>query len=728
MSALRMALLACALGALPGALPLGGATARAALPSPPDVQVREDDGSIEIGTPAAAVTVDKATFRLRFLDRTGGGSRLMTEEPEGGGVSWDRRDGSTGRPGAVRGRQPVKNGVRLSVDTSEGRRASITVRFLSRRTALVLVEPPDPASLAGIGERFASPSDESIYGLSERPRDSREIAPGVIEIPIEDANPVPGIASLDRRGEIVEMKVRPTIALYAPFYQSSRGYGVAALGTTIGSFDVARTDPAALSFRFETGRSGASRVLAYLLIAGPRHATILDEYTAVTGRPFAPPDWAFLPWRYRDELPAGGTSLLDGVPVNATVAEDVNMLEWLDIPLGVYLFDRPWAVDTTDAGFGYSRFLWDADRFPNTRSMVSSLRRRGVRILVWGSTFACGSAPGDNGRTAERSGYLAPGSEGSPLCGNAGDGDFILDVTNPAARAFLRDRAARFFAGWQIDGVKLDRGEEFIPSGTDDVWFDGRNGREVRNAYPVLQAELFHDALARARGDDFLVIARAAYTGAQRHAIFWGGDAPGSTSFGGGPGTDLGLRDSILGQLRAAFLGYPIWGSDIGGYYEFKDRDVFARWIEFGAFSGIMNVGGKGTHAPWDMPTEPAWDEEMIGIYRKYSKLRVRLQPYLVAAAREAARTGMPIARPLVFLDPSDPNLRNVWDEYLFGPDLLVAPVWRTGQRERQVYLPRGSWRSYWDPTERHEGPVTVTVPVPLDSIPVYVRGDAIAP
>ncbi len=175
-------------------------------------------------------------------------------------------------------------------------------------------------------------------------------------------------------------------------------------------------------------------------------------------------------------------------------------------------------------------------------------------------------------------------------------------------------------------------------------------------------------------------------------------------------------------------MGFPIWGSDTGGYYEFKDREVFARWIEFSAFSGIMEIGGRGKHAPWDMPTEPRHDEEMIEIYRRYTVLRHQLNDYIAAAAAAAAESGLPIIRPMVVFDRSDVQLSDRWDQYLFGPDLMVAPVWRVGERERGVYFPAGRWRSLWNETERYEGPVTIVVPVPLDVIPVYIRADAVSP
>jgi alpha-glucosidase (family GH31 glycosyl hydrolase) len=135
-------------------------------------------------------------------------------------------------------------------------------------------------------------------------------------------------------------------------------------------------------------------------------------------------------------------------------------------------------------------------------------------------------------------------------------------VTNPAARTWWRDKVAAFLAAYDIDGIKLDRGEEHIPEGP-APWANGRTGRENRNAYPTIQAELHHDALLAAHPDrDFLLVTRSGYTGTTQWSAVWGGDTPGSTNFGAGPGTDLGLRSAIIGQQRAGVHGYPIWGSD----------------------------------------------------------------------------------------------------------------------------------------------------------------------
>ncbi|HEV7730981.1 MAG TPA: TIM-barrel domain-containing protein [Candidatus Binatia bacterium] len=673
--------------------------------------------TVRVTSPVARVEIGRHPFRLAVRERDRG--RVLLREHPKGGLFWER-GATTHALGDVGDVLPLADGVQLTVDTDEGTPATVTVRFLTDRTVEVALDPPSPASVTAFGERLRSPRQEAIYGLTERLRDGPVVAPGVLDAVIEDFAP-PEVGSLDRRGETVEMRVLPTFSVYAPFFQSSRGYGLGVAGTTFGLFDLAKTEPQTVSFRFE---AGASQRLVYQVFVGPEYATILDEYTALNGRPYVPPDWAFLHWRWRGELATGAPALLDGTLVNAQLAEDVTMYDTLGIPAGVYLFDRP----VLAGNFGFARWEWDAVRLPNIDAALTSLRDRGYHLGTWSSTWTCGNGPLDHGTEAQALGYLVPGPGGPPNCADIGGTGFILDPTNPDARAWWRDQITPFMATYGIQAIKLDRGEEHIPSAATDVYADGRTGREVRNDYPRLQAEIHHDALAAAfPGGDYLVMSRPGYTGTSQWAIFWGGDIPGSTNLGNGPGTDLGLRSAIISQQRAAFMGIPIWGSDTGGYYEFKDREVFARWLAFSAFSGIMEIGGVGAHAPWDMPTEPHFDTELIDIYRKYTQLRVTLQPYVTAAAQQAA-SGMPIVRPMPFADRRDRRLVDLWDQYLFGPDLLVAPVWKVGQRSREVYLPRGTWRSYWNPSQVFQGRRRITVDVALDAIPVFVRDGAVVP
>jgi alpha-glucosidase (family GH31 glycosyl hydrolase) len=683
----------------------------------PSVRTRGSARKLTLTTQDARLQVRGKRFQLVFRAKG-----VVARDQDEGGLFYERAGTRVGI-GAVTDVRELDAGVVLTADTDEGQPATITLRFRTSRTLEVVLEPSSPDGVTAFGTSLRSPDTEVIYGLTERLRDSPPFAPPTIEQPVEDSKPVE-VGSLDRRGETVEMLVRPTFSLYAPFYQTSNGYGLLVGGTTIGVFDLAASEPETIALRFEAGTLPEHRRFTYWLFAGPEHATILDEYTALTGRPIVPPEWAFHHWRWRGELRRGDPATLDGVAMNADFVDDMSMYESLDLPAGVYVLDRP---VLQGEGFGFDRFVFDEDRLPNVQAMLGALRDRGWKTMMWSSCWVCGATPGDNGYEARLLDFIAPGPGGDPICDEGGQSSFILDVTSAEARAWWRDRIAAFVAANGIQGIKLDRGEEHIASDADDIWADGRTGREARNAYPILQTELHHDALQQAFGDDFVLFTRSGYTGTQRSAIVWGGDTPGSEFFGVGPGTDLGLRMAILKQLRAAFLGYPIWGSDTGGYYQFKDREVFARWIEFSAFSGIMEIGGIGEHAPWRMPTDPAFDQEMIDIYRRYTRLRETLQPYLVRIAAEAA-TGMPMARPMPLVDRKDRKLRDVWDQYMLGPDLLVAPVWRIGERRRDVYLPRGRWRSYWDPSQVLKGKRVVSVDVPLGDIPVFVRDGAEVP
>jgi alpha-glucosidase (family GH31 glycosyl hydrolase) len=682
------------------------------------VRVDVDGTTIALATATTRIEVDRDPFALRFV----GGEALRTETAPREALRWERSDARIEAVTRVAAAAALPDGVELSLASSAGGAARLELRFSTERTARLELAPEDPATLVALGAAFASPADERIYGLTERLRDSPPIAEEAgIEIPVDDIRP-PEVGGLDRRGERVEMLVRPTQSLYAPFFQSSRGFGLEVAGSAIGAFDLAASDPGIVSLRFEVGNAPESRRLVIHLIDGPGHPRILEEYAALHGAPFVPPRWAFHHWKWRGELPRGPVAELDGVTLNAEVVDDLVMYEELGFPPGVYLFDRP----VLAGEYGFARFEWDEERLPHPREMLAALRRRGWRILLWSSLFACGSGPFDLGTEAFRRGFLAPGPAVAPRCADVGGQNFILDPTNAEAARWFEDLLAGFVAANDLDGVKLDRGEEHIPTGATDVWADGRTGREVRNDYPTLQARLHHDAMARHRPDgDFLVFTRSGYTGTPRWAIAWGGDTAGSESFGAGPGTDLGLRAAIIQQQRAAFLGYPVWGSDTGGYYPFKDRELFARWLEFSAYSGLMEIGGVGSRAPWAMPTEPAYDEELIAIYRRFTTLRAELVPYLVAAAEEARARGLPLVRPLVFAWPDDPEVGDLWDEYLLGPDLLVAPVWRLGGRARSVYLPAGSWTDVRFPERTYTGPVRIEVEVPLDHIPVYRRGGA---
>jgi len=529
---------------------------------------------------------------------------------------------------------------------------------------------------------------EGIYGLTERNTDSvylSEICPQEL-------------GELNLRGQRVHMWTSPTSALYSPFYLSSRGYGMFVEGSLPGVYDIGVTMKDAILVEWE---SPPGKGFSCIFFGGENPLSILDKYTFYTGRPILPPSWAFKHYFWRGLYEVKEPSTAQGVPLNPNLLEDLEWYDKLGLPPGVIVFDRPWATGP----YGYGSLDWDLKRFPNPELMLEKLKEKGWQILVWGAPWVLGETKEE----ATKSGYLAPES------------DRLLDYTNPGAVGWHQEKIVQFLKRYpEISGWKLDRAEEFTPSGRRQVWFDGRSGFEVHNDYLALTVETFYEATRAVRGDDFLLLSRFSYGRDKSYAVFWGGDAPGSTFFGSGPGTDLGLRNSIIALLRASCMGYPYWGSDTGGYYPFKDREVFARWIEFSSMCPIMEIGGIGSHRPWDI--NGVYDGELVEIYCKYVNLHHSLVDYTYGLAKRAHETGNPIVHPLFFDFPQDGRAREIWDEYMYGPRYLIAPMWKSGQREREVYLPQGKWADFWNQEMAYEGPITIPYHAELDTLPIFEK------
>jgi len=578
------------------------------------------------------------------------------------------------------------DGYRASYGLDGGRRAHVELQWTPAETLLVTLRVDPADDIRRLGAQLAAAADEHFVGLLER----------TIDNPDADGRPLS--TALDLRGQIVSMVVKPTASLYLPFFISSAGYGLFVEGTWPGVFDLAASRGDATAFSFEGPE------LKFHVIPGPSPAAILARYVQLAGRPHVPPKWAFLPWRYRDEH-QNFSRFYDGTPYagpfNQQLVEDVLMLQAYDIPLGVYWIDRPWAIGRE----GYSDFEWDRQRIPNPERMIQWLDGKGIKFLLWIAPWIQGSIVDD----ARRRGFLMPGPASL-------DPRAHIDFTNPAATAWWQDKL-RKLVETGVAGFKLDRGDEEVPNRIDLRTADGRTTREIRNDYPRLYAAAVHQLLSARRGDDFILMPRAGYTGSPPLGAFWAGDTKTS---------EWGLRSAIIAAQRAAVMGFSLWGSDIGGYGDPLDREVLARWIAFGAFTPIMQVGPTQNRGLWDMPGSPGYDTELIAIWRLYAKLHTTLQPYSVKHAQIAHDTGVPMIRPLFVAFPDDRRAWEAWEEFMYGDEILVGAIWRKGQREMSVYLPEGDWLDVWNPTYRIAGPATVTVDCPLYKIPLFVRPNVV--
>ncbi|MEY4386536.1 MAG: hypothetical protein RLY20_1819 [Verrucomicrobiota bacterium] len=564
--------------------------------------------------------------------------------------------------------------VSISITPNQGQ---FEVRFSA--------EPP--TGIKGWSFVVEAGRDEYFTGLMERTVDGPQ-----------QASWAPGIKpALNLRGQKVDMLLKPTTSVYAPFYLSSRGYGLFVKTDWPGKYDFCVSDAQQVKVAFE----GPS--LAFKVYTSTNPAAIVQAHALDAGPPILPPKWMFSPWRWRDEHKMR-TNYYDGTPFagpfNTELMEDMLMMKAYGVPCGVYWIDRPWAKGRN----GYDDFEIDPERLPSFAQNVKWLESEGAKMVLWIGPFYQGRME----QTALEKGWNLPGQE--PQRNNYP----LVDYSNPEARKFWQDGVAKLLK-LGVAGFKLDRGEEGIPDDGPFKIHDGRSLREQRNNYPVMYLKATYDVAKEHRGDDFVLLPRAGYTGSSSLGVFWGGDVG---------GVNEGLRASIIAVQRAAVMGYPNWGSDTCGYGKATlEQELCLRWLAFSCFTPIMEVGPTKNLGFWNLPREPKYDTNVIAAWRLYTRLHQQLADYGHAHAAEASQTGMPIVRPLFLVEPQSPKAWANWWTYQYGRDLLVSPVWAQGQRSQEVYLPSGAkWRDAWNPEKTYEGGRTITVKAAAHQIPIFVR------
>lgn len=604
-----------------------------------------------------------------------------------GGWFYETAQGRVALPAQLTAEAPGGRKFVKEAQMPDGRVVTFSVEPLGKNYLFHLSARPDSGILRW-GLTLNSVENEYYTGLMER----------VVDGPQRDTWAPGRKEAMNLRGQKVDMIVKPTLSVYAPFYLSSRGYAAFVQGDWPGGFDLAAADPGMVKIEFE----GPS--LAIKIYTAEDPATLVRAHALDAGPPVLPPKWMYSPWRWRDEH-TQRAAYYDGTPVtapfNSEFMEDVLLMKAYGIPNGVYWIDRPWGPGR----LGYDDFEIDPARLPHFRESVQWLNEQHAQMFLW-------IAPFFQGKMAEEALARHYNLPGQPQ----GLNNYPLaDFTNPVAKRYWQDGFAKLLQ-LGVTGFKLDRGEENIPDDGPDKVFDGRSLRENRNAYPVMYVKAAYEAAKKYHPQgDFVLMPRAAYTGSSAYGTFWGGDIG---------GTQEGLRASIVAVQRAAVMGYPNWGSDTCGYNEqLLEQEVCGRWLAFSSFTPIMEVGPTRNVAFWNLPRPPSYDVELIAIWRLYARLHQRLAEYSYRGAQEAHETGMPIVRPLFLVDPQAPEAWSNWWTYLYGPDLLVSPIWEKGKRTQQVYLPAGAkWRDAWNPDKSYEGGRTVTVQADLHQIPLFSR------
>ncbi|MFA5422995.1 MAG: TIM-barrel domain-containing protein [Phycisphaerae bacterium] len=605
------------------------------------------------------------------------------------GIYYETDKGKTYLAGEPVQMQEIENGFRGEWKTEDERIVKVAIQPNGDNYEIKFTAEPN-AGINKWGFALSAADDEYFTGCFERTVDGDQ------KLSWEK-----GIkAALNLRGQRVEMFVKPTVSLYCPFYISSRGYGLFTKGTWPGVYDFCKANREAVGISFE-GKS-----LEMILYTADEPMAIVSAHSLNVGPTILPPRWAFSSWRWRDNH-INQKTYYDGTdvntPYNSQVVEDVLMMDALGIPCGVYWVDRPWAVGS----YGYDDFEWDRDRLPQPEKMIKWLGKKDIKFMLWIAPWVSG----DMAKTAREKGYNLKGQTANL------EDRTLIDFTNPDAKKWWQNTGVKKVLNDGVAGFKLDRAEELTPSSKDFSAYDGRSTRENRNDYPRQYIEATWEICKKVRGEDFVLLPRAGYTGSSKYGCFWGGDIASPAE---------GLRAAIIAQQRSAIIGYPLWGSDTGGYWGGElDREVTARWLAFSCFSPIMEVGPTEDRGLWDMKNEPKYDAELIAIWRLYAQLHTRLMDYSYTCAKEARDKGVPIVRPMFLEYPEQVRSWEDWETYFYGPDILVSPVWQKGVERKSLYLPAvEQWVYVWD-GKVYEGGQDVMVDAPSYKMPIFVRKGA---
>ncbi|SFD80560.1 alpha-D-xyloside xylohydrolase [Actinopolyspora alba] len=513
---------------------------------------------------------------------------------------------------------------------------------------------------------------------------------------------------LDQKGTVLDL-VQRNAEVSIPFLLSSRGYGFLWNNPAVGRVEFAHNGTRWVA--------DSTRQLDYWVTTGRTPADLLGNYTEVTGRPPMLPEWAAGFWqsklRYRSQ---------------EELLEVVREYRRRGLPLSVIVSDFfHWPH--------LGEWKFDPAEYPDPAAMLRELDEAGVRLMV--SIWPSVNPLSENFERMSREGLLVETEAGVPYHAPWRDKGFdvempvaFYDATNPRARRFVWDRAREHYYDLGVRVWWLDACEPEIRPGTpENLRFAEGPGREVFNLYPLRHAQGFHDGMRDEGETEIVSLCRSAWAGSQRYgAALWSGDID---------ATFESLRAQVRAGLNVALSGIPWWTTDIGGFHGGDPdseyfRELVVRWFQYGVFCPLFRLhGNRDPRMPLgpEMTGGPnevwSFGEQAYESIRETLFLRERLRPYLMEQMRVAHERGLPPMRPLFVDYPDDERVWDVEDQFLLGPDVLVAPVTEYGARERSVRLPHGDrWVGAWD-GRTFDGGSTITVGAPLETVPVFRREGA---
>ena len=429
-----------------------------------------------------------------------------------------------------------------------------------------------------------------------------------------------------------------------PFFVSSRGYGVFVHTTAPLTFDLGASYNEANVLYL-----GDDYLDLFFFFGSPKE--ILSEYTALTGRSEMPPMWSFGLWMGRESYYS-----------EDEVRDVAKKLRDHRIPSDVVHLDVGWFEVPHRCDFKFAE-----SRFPDPAKMISDLKEQGFRLSLWQLPYLNPKNPLH--WPAIQEGYVVLTATGDPPADDA-----IIDMSDPKAVEWYQDKLARLLE-MGVGFFVADFGEAASLSG---IYANRKSGFREHNLYPLRYNKAIAEITEEVTGER-IMWARSAWAGSQRYPVHWGGDAE---------NTDGAMASTLRGGLSLGLCGFSFWGHFIGGFPYQCPKELYRRWLAFGMLSSHSCCNGAPPKEPWE------YDEEFTDEFRRTVELKYRLMPYVYTQAKLCSEEGYPMLRTLFFEYPEDPTSWLIEDEYIFGRDILVAPLMEDVP-SRNVYLPPGQWVDY---------------------------------
>lgn len=431
-----------------------------------------------------------------------------------------------------------------------------------------------------------------------------------------------------------------------PFFMSNRGYGMFMHTSAPVTCDFGATY-IGLNKMF----MGDENLDLFVFFGEPKD--ILDEYTDLVGKPGMPPLWSFGTWMSRITY----FSEKEGYDVAANIRKNKYPCDVIHFDTG--WFDVDWQCD----------YKFSENRFQNPQQMLKDLKSQGFHVCLWQLPYF---TPKNRyfPELIKKDMYVKNGNGELPY------EDVVLDFSNPETVKWYQDKLAGLL-NIGVSAIKVDFGEAAPLNG---IYASGKSGWYEHNLYPV-RYDMAVSEITKKLHNENIMWARAAWAGSQRYPLHWGGDA--ST-------TNTGMLGTLRAGLSFGLSGFSFWSHDMGGFVKSTPEDLYCRWLPFGFLTSHTRAHGAPPTEPWLYDSKRVQD-----VFRKSAEMKYRLMPYVYAQAKECTEKGLPMLRALFVEFPDDPGAWKVDDEYLFGSQILVAPLLESGITGRTVYLPEGKWIDY---------------------------------